>query len=217
MLYYERKSIIFYIHPLNVDKNKEIRMRYEKGHKETTRRHILDIASKQFRKGGVEAVGLAGLMKKAGLTNGAFYAHFKSKEDLVREVLVATFDFQIQMLTEAQKHGLKLEDVIRDYLSPKNRDKTEEGCPAAALLAEVTRHSKPTRKVFSEKVDQLLDLFSSQIKENDSKKRERKAISIYAQLIGSLQLARLETDNEKSNLILRSGIEAALELANLND
>ncbi len=190
-------------------------MRYEKGHKETTRQHILDVASKQFRKGGVEAVGLAGLMKKAGLTNGAFYAHFKSKEDLVREVLVTTFDSQRQMLFAAHKHGLKLEDAIRDYLSPKKRDNCEESCPAAALMAEVARHSKPTRKVFSEKVHQLLDLFSSQIREDDPKKRERKAISIYAQLIGSLQLARVETDSEKSNLILRSGIEAALELANL--
>lgn len=190
-------------------------MRYEKGHKEATRQHILDIASKQFRKGGIEAVGLAGLMKKAGLTNGAFYAHFESKEDLVREVLVDSLGSQIQMLSEAKTNGLKLEDAIRDYLSPKNRDKSDEGCPAAALIAEVARHSKPTRKVFSEKVDQLLDLFSHQINENNSEKRKRKAISIYAQLIGSLQLARMETDNEKSNLILKSGIEAALELANL--
>ncbi|TGN14463.1 TetR/AcrR family transcriptional regulator [Leptospira ilyithenensis] len=198
-------------------KVKEHKIRYEKGHKETTRKHIIDIASKQFRKGGVEAVGLAGLMKDAGLTNGAFYAHFKSKEDLVREVLVAAFDSQLKMLSEAQKHGLKLEDAIRDYLSPQKRDNVEDSCPAAALMAEVARHSKPTRKVFSEKVHLLLDLFSSQIRDKDPKKRERKAISIYAQLVGSLQLARVETDKEKSNLILRSGIDAALELANLKN
>lgn len=190
-------------------------MRYEKGHKETTRQHILDVASKQFRKGGIEAVGLASVMKEAGLTNGAFYAHFKSKEDLVREMLVSAFDTQQQMFTEALKHGLKLEDVIREYLSPKQRDNCEESCPAASLMAEISRHTKTTRKVFSQKVHRMLDLFSNQIKEDDSMKRERRAVAIYAQLIGTLQLARVETASEKSDFILDAGIDAALELANL--
>ena len=62
-------------------------MRYEKGHKDATRRRILEVASRQFRENGVAAAGLAGIMAEAGLTNGAFYAHFKSKEDLLRAVL----------------------------------------------------------------------------------------------------------------------------------
>jgi TetR/AcrR family transcriptional repressor of nem operon len=192
-------------------------MRYEKGHKETTRQHILDVASKQFRKGGIEAVGLAGVMKEAGLTNGAFYAHFKSKEDLVREMLMTAFDIQLQALSEALNKGFKLEDAIRDYLSPEKRENCEEGCPAASLISEVSRHTKTTRKVFSDKVHRLLDLFSNQIKENDPIKREQRAIAIYAQLVGSLQLARVETERKKSDLILSSGIEAALQIANLKD
>src|SRR5580704_2469159 len=62
-------------------------MRYEKGHKDATRARILEVASRQFRENGVAAAGLAGIMAEAGLTNGAFYAHFKSKEDLLRAVL----------------------------------------------------------------------------------------------------------------------------------
>jgi AcrR family transcriptional regulator len=62
-------------------------MRYEKGHKDATRRRILEVASRQFRENGVAAAGLAGIMAEAGLTNGAFYAHFKSKEDLLRAAL----------------------------------------------------------------------------------------------------------------------------------
>src|ERR1700733_15266162 len=65
----------------------EAPMRYEKGHKEATRQHIIDVASKQFRESGVAAAGLAGVMSAAGLTNGAFSAHFESKEDLVGAVL----------------------------------------------------------------------------------------------------------------------------------
>lgn len=192
-------------------------MRYEKGHKQATRQHILDIASKQFRKGGIESVGLARVMKEAGLTNGAFYAHFKSKEDLVCEMLVSAFDTQLQMLSDALKQGLKLEEAIRDYLSYEKRDNCEESCPAASLMSEISRHTKTTRKVFAEKVHRMLDLFSSQIKENDPIKRERRAIAIYAQLVGSLQLARVETDSKKSELILSSGIDAALELAKLKN
>lgn len=192
-------------------------MRYEKGHKETTRQHILDVASKQFRKGGIEAVGLAKIMKEASLTNGAFYAHFKSKEDLVREMVVAAFDAQLKTYSEALQHGLTLKDAIGNYLSPENRDKTEESCPAAALMAEISRHPRATRKIFSEKIQRMLDLFSDQIKESDSVKRNKKAVAIYAQLIGSLQLARVETESKKSDFILSSGIDAALELANLKD
>ena len=189
-------------------------MRYEKGHKEETRQHILDVASKQFRKGGIEAVGLAGLMKDAGLTNGAFYAHFKSKEDLVREVLASAFDKQLEASSEALKSGLTIEYAIREYLSPKQRDQCEKSCPAASLLAEIARHSKSTRNVFSEKIRKMLDLFSNQIKESDPVKKQRKSIAIYAQLIGSLQLARVVTKKEESDLILESGIEAALDMVN---
>jgi TetR/AcrR family transcriptional repressor of nem operon len=189
-------------------------MRYEKGHKEATREHILNVASKQFRKGGIEAVGLASVMKGAGLTNGAFYAHFKSKEDLVREVLARAFDQQLQITSEALKHGLTIEEAIRDYLSPKQRDQCETGCPAASLMSEIARHSKATRAVFTERMEKVLDLFSHQIKEANPKKRHRKAIAIYAQLIGSLQLARVVTDKAESDRILESGIEAALEMVN---
>lgn len=192
-------------------------MRYEKGHKEATREHILDVASKEFRKGGIEAVGIASLMKEAGLTNGAFYAHFKSKEDLVREVLISAFDAQIRELSDAVKNGLSLEDAVRNYLSPKKRDYCDESCPAASLMAEIARYSKATRKVFSEKVEELLALFSHQIKQRDPEKRQQRAIAIYAQLIGSLQLARVVTDAKKSDVILKSGIQAALDLANIND
>ena len=62
-------------------------MRYDKGHKDATRERIIEVASRQFREQGVAAVGLARIMSDAGLTNGAFYAHFDSKEDLFREVL----------------------------------------------------------------------------------------------------------------------------------
>jgi TetR/AcrR family transcriptional repressor of nem operon len=69
-------------------------MRYEKGHKDATRERIIDVASQQFRENGVAAVGLAGIMSDAGLTNGAFYTHFESKEDLVQAVLASALNLR---------------------------------------------------------------------------------------------------------------------------
>ena len=80
-------------------------MRYEKGRKETTRQHIVDVASRRFREGGVAAVGIAGIMSDAGLTNGAFYVHFDSKEDLVRAVFTDAL--------ERRDRGLQLPDLAR--------------------------------------------------------------------------------------------------------
>ena len=192
-------------------------MRYEKGHKENTRQQLLEVASREFRKFGIEAVGIAGLMKSAGLTNGAFYAHFDSKEDLVREVLASTFELQLEAFEKAFESGATLEDVIKDYLSQKRRDHCEEACIASALTAEVARHSRSTKKLFSANIERLISLIAKQITSKSIKNKRSRAIAIYAQLIGSLQLARVVSEPEASDLILESGIQAAIQLANIKD
>lgn len=192
-------------------------MRYEKGHKENTRQHLLEVASREFRKDGIEAVGIAGLMKSAGLTNGAFYAHFESKEDLVREVLNSTFESQLAAFERAFENGVSLEEVIRDYLSPERRDHCDNACIAAALTAEVARHPRATRKIFSTHVEALISLLAKHIASKSPKEKRSRGIAIYAQLIGSLQLARVVSEAETSDLILESGIQAALQLAKLGD
>ena len=103
-------------------------MRYEKGHKDATRARIVDVASRQFRENGVAAAGLAGIMAEAGLTNGAFYAHFKSKEDLLRAVLADALGRRETTLRTASERGAGLEATIRDYLSPRHRDDPGRKC-----------------------------------------------------------------------------------------
>jgi len=115
-------------------------MRYEKGHKDATRAHIIEVASAQFREHGVAAAGLAGIMSAAGLTNGAFYAHFDSKEDLVRAVLLDAFGQRQQRLRANLEHKVGIETTVRNYLSARHRDDAGTGCPRAALLAEIARH-----------------------------------------------------------------------------
>src|SRR5215469_4798126 len=188
-------------------------MRYEKGHKETTRRHILDVASAQFRENGVASVGLAGIMTEAGLTNGAFYTHFESKEDLVRAVLVDA------LTRREQRHRANIEarsgfaETIRDYLSVRHRDVAGSGCPTAALVAEVARHPKKTRDAFSDKMSEIISLMAAQIVEGTPTERWRNAIAIYSMMVGALQLARAVNDKQLSEEILASATEAALALA----
>ena len=187
--------------------------RYDKGHRDTTRRHIIDVASSQFRESGIAAVGLAGIMAEAGLTNGAFYTHFASKEDLVRAVLLDALERREQRHKDNLENGVALETVIRDYLSPKHRDRAATGCPTAALVSEIARHPKATREAFTGKMSDILALMAAQMSEGTPAERRRRAIAAYATMVGALQLSRAVSDRQLSEEILENAVEAALALA----
>jgi len=189
-------------------------MRYEKGHKDETRRHILDVAAAQFRESGIAAVGLAGIMSEAGLTNGAFYSHFASKEELVREVLTDALTRREERHKANLENGVALETTIRDYLSTRHRDRAGTGCPTAALVAEIARHPKATRDAFTGKVADIIVLMAEQIRQGSAKERRRKAITIYSTMVGALQLARAVNDKSLSDEILENAVEAAVAIAN---
>ncbi|MGY3342743.1 MULTISPECIES: TetR/AcrR family transcriptional regulator [unclassified Bradyrhizobium] len=189
-------------------------MRYDKGHKDETRRHILDVASTQFRESGIAAVGLAGIMAEAGLTNGAFYSHFASKEELVREVLIDALTRREERHRDNLENGVALETTIREYLSTRHRDRAGTGCPTAALAAEIARHPKATRDAFTGKVADIIVLMAEQIRQGSPEQRRRKAITIYATMVGALQLARAVNDKPLSDEILENAVEAAVATAN---
>jgi TetR/AcrR family transcriptional regulator, transcriptional repressor for nem operon len=189
-------------------------MRYDKGHKDVTRQHIIDVASRQFRENGVAAVGLAGIMTDAGLTNGAFYTHFESKEDLVRTVLSNTLSRREETLRTVSQGSAGLETTIRDYLSPRHRDHPGRGCPTAALVAEIARHPRTTRDAFTDKVSEFIVLIATQLRAGSASARRRNAVAIYGMMVGTLQLARAVNDKRLSDEILESGVSAALALAN---
>ena len=188
-------------------------MRYDKGHKDETRRHILGVASAQFRESGIAAVGLAGIMSEAGLTNGAFYTHFASKEDLVREVLNDALTRREERHKANLENGIALETTIREYLSTRHRDPAGNGCPTAALVAEIARHPKATRDAFTAKVADIIGLMAEQIGQGSAKERRRKAIAIYSTMVGALQLARAVNDKKLSDEILENAAEAAVTIA----
>jgi TetR/AcrR family transcriptional regulator, transcriptional repressor for nem operon len=191
----------------------KITMRYEKGHKDATRRHIIDVAGARFRENGVAAMGLAGIMSDAGLTNGAFYTHFESKEDLVQAVLANALGRREQTLRTAAESPAGLEAMIREYLAPRHRDNPGGGCPTAALVAEIARHPKETRDAFTDKVSAFIALIATQLRAGSADARRRNAMAIYGMMVGTLQLARAVNDRSLSDEMLENGISAALALA----
>src|SRR5438132_9165130 len=113
--------------------------RYGKEHKDASRRRIIEAAAKRLKRDGIDGSGVATLMADAGLTNGAFYAHFSSKDDLVANVVADQLRAQAQSFGELPPGRAGLEGFLREYLSPAHRDNPGTGCPAAALLDEIGR------------------------------------------------------------------------------
>ncbi len=187
-------------------------MRFEKGHKAATRRHILEVASKRFRQGGISAAGIAGIMGEAGLTNGAFYPHFKTKEELVREALSSAIVEQQHRVEEILQSGFNLEGVLRTYLSRDHLNSPACGCPSAALLPEISRQPVSTRQAYEDGINSYLSILTPLIPTADAAVAHQRATAIFALMVGTLQYARAVAD-AAAEQILEDGIKAALLLA----
>lgn len=188
-------------------------MRFEKGHKAATRQHILEVASKSFRRDGVSAAGIAGIMGEAGLTNGAFYPHFASKEALVREALGSALADQQRRFEEDQRTGMNLEGAIRRYLNRAHLEEPADGCPSAALLPEIARQPLATRQTYEEGLRSYVSALAALLPDAGSPASGRRATAIFALMVGTLQLARAVSNAAEADQILEDGVQAALRLA----
>jgi TetR/AcrR family transcriptional repressor of nem operon len=190
-------------------------MRYEKGHKESTRRRIVETAASRFRKEGIDTVGVDDLMAAAGLTRGGFYSHFDSKEDLVQAAVEEASVVSRENFARRIDQG-GLEKWVRYYLWSGHRDHPERGCIAAALGSELGRRPESTRAVFGQNFMRVITSIESHLKSRQpSAARRRKAIGIFATMIGALQMSRVVTDPKLSSEILEAGIVSALAQAGI--
>src|SRR5215216_6822607 len=184
-------------------------MRYSKDHKQATRQRILEAAGRRFKQDGIDGAGVAAVMSDAGLTNGAFYAHFTSKEDLVAHVLAEQLRVQRESFRAAPSDRAGLESLIRAYLSPEHRDQSADGCPSAALLDEIVRRPAGTKDVFTDEVLATADDIASRLDPTDVSRID--ALTLFGLMIGTLQLARALTDRDLSDQLLARGVETALK------
>jgi len=184
--------------------------RYHPDHKEATRRRMIDASARRFKRDGIDGSGISTLVADAGLTNGAFYGHFASKDDLIATVVGEQIDAQVR-LVESLPPGLEsVEMFVREYLSPEHRDNPGDGCPSAALLDEITRQNDTAREAYTGGAKGMIAAIARLLDTDES--RQDRAIGLYTLLVASLQLARAVTDQALSDQILASGYRNAMAL-----
>jgi TetR/AcrR family transcriptional repressor of nem operon len=188
-------------------------MRYSKEHKFQTHARIVKKASVKLREKGAHGIGVADLMKDAGLTHGGFYAHFDSRDALVIEAFTHAMDRSTarwRKLAEETPVEKRLSKIVNSYLAPVHRDDPGQGCAVPALAAEIARESAKTRRVFSGRMEQLIDMLADQFHGMPRKAARKEAMAALATMMGSLVMARVAGNSELSDEILKSGRDAVL-------
>lgn len=192
--------VIFFVKQQNLENP----MRVSRQKFTETRARILATAAKLFREKGFDGIGLADIMKTAGLTHGGFYKHFDSKEDLeVNAVRAALAEGAAQWRRLAESGTPEpLGDFVERYLAPGHRDNMGEGCVLAALGVDVARQSDRVRSAFGDGLNDILASIAKVARGDDLAERRQSAIAIIAELVGGLVLARAVDDPAFSHEIL---------------
>lgn len=189
-------------------------MRYSREHKQETHDRIVKKASVRLREKGAHGIGVADLMKEAGLTHGGFYAHFDSREALVIEAFGYAMDRSMEhwrKITEEATPEKRLALITEAYLSALHRDNPGHGCSIPALGAEIARESPKARKAFAGKLDEMIELMADYIPNMPRKAARKQAIATLATMAGTMLLARIAGSSELSHEVLKAGRDSALD------
>lgn len=181
-------------------------MRVSRAEAALNRERIIEVAAKLFRERGFDGIGVAELMKFAGLTHGGFYGHFASKEELMAHACARALDGSLDALHQAAERDGEnaLSAVASAYLSPAHRDRPGEGCALAALGAEAARHGSPVRGAFTQGVRSAVDMLTRLVPGKSKRAKRERAFAIYASMVGAIVLARAVDDAELSEEVLQS-------------
>lgn len=188
-------------------------VRYTEEHKQETRQRIIATAGRRLKRDGIDGSGVATLMKDAGLTNGAFYRHFESKDSLVTEAITDQLHtLHANIVEQAEPGKAGLEQIVRWYLSAEHRDNPVDGCPNAALLDEIARSDEVTRQAYTEGVLVVIDGLAARMAPDDPPSARVKALSLLGLMAGTLQLSRALADRQLADDLLEQGLRNALSL-----
>jgi TetR/AcrR family transcriptional repressor of nem operon len=180
-------------------------MRVSKEKAAEHRRQIVDAASRLFRERGIGATGVDSITRQAGLTHGAVYSQFGSKEAIaVESIRLAFRGSKRAWLRVAAKKGRKkaFPAIVESYLTARHRDAPGTGCLAAALGPDISRQSATIRDAFTEEVKELLELLAELSTSDDSSISREQTLVAFASMAGALMLARAVTDEALSEHIL---------------
>ena len=172
------------------------------------RERIVDAAAQLFRERGFEGIGVADLMKEAGLTHGGFYGHFSSKEDLMREASARALTGSVALWSKLAEGAPRdpLAAIAGVYLTSRHRDNPGAGCLLAALGPDVSRQGTGVRRAVTDSVRAAVDLLANLVPRKSKAARRQKAIVTYATLVGAMVMARAVDDRALSQEILDAGL-----------
>ena len=181
-------------------------MRYPRAHKEATRRRILDAAGQAFRERGVAETGVDEVMRRAGLTHGGFYAHFRDKTELIAEACAAAFDAAVpnlERIAAAATPAARARMLIDSYLGARHRDNRGSGCLVVAVGADMVRLRGAARTGYARGFAQHLDRLAGALRLSaDSKVNRERVTQLMSSLVGALLFARAVDDPVQSDAML---------------
>jgi TetR/AcrR family transcriptional regulator, transcriptional repressor for nem operon len=179
------------------------------------RDRVLDVAARLFRERGFDGIGVADLMKIAGLTHGGFYGQFTSKEDLMALACARAGQDSLKKFQAAADRtpGSPLTGVAHMYLSKAHRDQPGKGCLVAALGADAAREGPTLRTAVTESVRSVVGLLAGLVRGRTEAIKRARALNTYASMVGALVLARAVDDEALSDEILQSVLAAILKTA----
>lgn len=175
------------------------------------RERILDVAAQLFRERGFDGIGVADLMRSAGLTHGGFYGHFASKDDLIAQSSTRTLQKSLEKWRRIDGEGPqgRLAAIIHSYLSPRHRDHPGHGCALTALGGDMARQSPAMRQGVTQGLQALVDELLPLVDGNSAQEKQQGAWAIMAGMVGGIVLARLVDDPALAQTILQH-VEQAL-------
>jgi TetR/AcrR family transcriptional regulator, transcriptional repressor for nem operon len=179
------------------------------------RQTVIDVASRLFREHGFDGIGLKGLMKGAGLTQGAFYKQFASKEDLAAQSSARALDSAFSRWSAAVTANPKdpLGAVMAFYLSMEHRQERMDGCPIVALGSDAARQGSDVKASFEAGIKAHLEVLGRSIAEIDGKgpKGKRKAMAILSTMVGAVTLSRAVNDPDLARAFLDAAVKQIRE------
>jgi len=187
-------------------------MRVNRIQAEENRQAVIDAASRLFRERGFDGVGLAELMAAAGLTHGAFYKQFKSKDDLIAQACDRALETGINgwRRAAAEAGESAYAALVRRYLTPGHRGRVGTGCVIASLGADASRHGPDLPRHFEAGVKTFVEILGSALRQADPDATPDDALAAFATMVGALVLARAVDDDAYARRILAAAVDRLL-------
>jgi len=189
-------------------------MPYSKEHKEQSRERIVESASQLFSRRGYDSVSIDDLMKEAGLTRGAFYNHFKNKNEVYAEAIVyaALKSPFTREKSLASPTDCWFDNTIGRYLSRAHLEQESSPCPLAFLVTDIVKREAPVRSTYTRVYKNLVRLLKGRFRKDNMEHSNETIMAVTAMMIGGVALARALDDTKTADKLMASCRQTAREM-----